>query len=148
MKKKIILLTYLVIALFILTGCIDDNYGEDSNYIITNLTENSWERTYNERLSNGRDAEILEHYEFQKNSKGFCKTHITYTNGKKEEKVFYFQYTFITPNYKYMLIDGSYWQIDKLTSSTLSIYETWENPLTTLGQAYRENKTFYGTSLK
>lgn len=84
--KKIILSTYLVIALFIITGCIDDNYEEDSNYIITHLTENSWERTYNERLSNGRDAEIPEHYEFQKNSKGFCKTHITYTNGKKEEK--------------------------------------------------------------
>lgn len=147
MKKKIILSTYLVIALFIITGCIDDNYGEDSNDIVTNLTENNWERTYNKRLQNGSDVKILEHYEFQKNSKGFCKTYTAYTNGKKEEKIFYFQYTFITPNYKYILIDGSYWQIDKLTSSILSIYETWENPLTTLGQPYRENKIFSGTPL-
>lgn len=148
MKKKITLLAYLVIALFIMTGCIDDNYGEDGNDIVTNLTENSWERKYNERLQNGKDVEILEHYEFHKNSKGFCKTYTTYTNGEKEEKVFYFQYTFITPNYKYILIDESYWQIDKLTPSILSVYETWENPLTTLGQAYRENKRFSGTPLK
>lgn len=65
MKKTLIgLLGSTVICVLFLAGCIDEHYGEDSNTIVTNLTGYAWERTFQIRTEDGRNAEVCEHYEF------------------------------------------------------------------------------------
>ena len=57
MKKTLIgLLGSTVICVLFLAGCIDEHYGEDSNTIVTNLTGYAWERTFQIRTEDGRDA--------------------------------------------------------------------------------------------
>ena len=120
MKKTLIgLLGSTVICVLFLAGCIDEHYGEDSNTIVTNLTGYAWERTFQIRTEDGRDAEVCEHY---------CR------------------YDFITPNNRYLLLDYCYWQIDRISSSVLSIYETFENPVVVMGQT-REYKSFSAVPL-
>ena len=63
-----------------------------------------------------------------------------------EEHVHYFRYDFITPNNRYLLLDYCYWQIDRISSSVLSIYETFENPVVVMGQT-REYKSFSAVPL-
>mgnify|MGYP000388121226 CR=1 FL=1 len=75
MKKTLIgLLGSTVICVLFLAGCIDEHYGEDSNTIVTNLTGYAWERTFQIRTEDGRDAEVCEHYEFGLNGKASCKS--------------------------------------------------------------------------
>ena len=70
MKKTLIgLLGSTVICVLFLAGCIDEHYGEDSNTIVTNLTGYAWERTFQIRTEDGRDAEVCEHYEFGLNGR-------------------------------------------------------------------------------
>ena len=58
MKKTLIgLLGSTVICVLFLAGCIDEHYGEDSNTIVTNLTGYAWERTFQIRTEDGRNAE-------------------------------------------------------------------------------------------
>ena len=130
MKKTLIgLLGSTVICVLFLAGCIDEHYGEDSNTIVTNLTGYAWERTFQIRTEDGRDAEVCEHYEFGLNGKASCKSRTTCDSEEVEEHVHYFRYDFITPNNRYLLLDYCYWQIDRISSSVLSIYETFENPV-------------------
>ena len=78
MKKTLIgLLGSTVICVLFLAGCIDEHYGEDSNTIVTNLTGYAWERTFQIRTEDGRDAEVCEHYEFGLNGKASCKSRTT-----------------------------------------------------------------------
>lgn len=70
MKKTLIgLLGSTVICVLFLAGCIDEHYGEDSNTIVTNLTGYAWERTFQIRTEDGRNAEVCEHYEFGLNGR-------------------------------------------------------------------------------
>lgn len=63
MKKTLIgLLGSTVICVLFLAGCIDEHYGEDSNTIVTNLTGYAWERTFQIRTEDGRNAEVCELY--------------------------------------------------------------------------------------
>ena len=99
MKKTLIgLLGSTVICVLFLAGCIDEHYGEDSNTIVTNLTGYAWERTFQIRTEDGRDAEVCEHYEFGLNGKASCKSRTTCDGEEVEEHVHYFRYDFITPN--------------------------------------------------
>ena len=123
-----------VICVLFLAGCIDEHYGEDSNTIVTNLTGYAWERTFQIRTEDGRDAEVCEHYEFGLNGKASCKSRTTCDGEEVEEHVHYFRYDFITPNNRYLLLDYCYWQIDRISSSVLSIYETFENPVVVMGR--------------
>ena len=135
MKKTLIgLLGSTVICVLFLAGCIDEHYGEDSNAIVTNLTGYAWERTFQIRTEDGRDAEVCEHYEFGLNGKASCKSRTTCDGEEVEEHVHYFRYDFITPNNRYLLLDYCYWQIDRISSSVLSIYETSDNPVIVMGQ--------------
>ena len=135
MKKTLIgLLGSTVICVLFLAGCIDEHYGEDSNTIVTNLTGYAWERTFQIRTEDGRDAEVCEHYEFGLNGKASCKSRTTCDGEEVEEHVHYFRYDFITPNNRYLLLDYCYWQIDRISSSVLSIYETSDNPVIVMGQ--------------
>ena len=78
MKKTLIgLLGSTVICVLFLAGCIDEHYGEDSNTIVTNLTGYAWERTFQIRTEDGRNAEVCEHYEFGLNGKASCKSRTT-----------------------------------------------------------------------
>ena len=131
MKKTLIgLLGSTVICVLFLAGCIDEHYGEDSNTIVTNLTGYAWERTFQIRTEDGRDAEVCEHCDGE----------------EVEEHVHYFRYDFITSNNRYLLLDYCYWQIDRISSSVLSIYETFENPVVVMGQT-REYKSFSAVPL-
>ena len=147
MKKTLIgLLGSTVICVLFLAGCIDEHYGEDSNAIVTNLTGYAWERTFQIRTEDGRDAEVCEHYEFGLNGKASCKSRTTCDGEEVEEHVHYFRYDFITPNNRYLLLDYCYWQIDRISSSGLSIYETSDNPVIVMGQT-REYKSFSAVPL-
>lgn len=147
MKKTLIgLLGSTVICVLFLAGCIDEHYGEDSNTIVTNLTGYAWERTFQIRTEDGRNAEVCEHYEFGLNGKASCKSRTTCDGEEVEEHVHYFRYDFITPNNRYLLLDYCYWQIDRISSSVLSIYETFENPVVVMGQI-REYKSFSAVPL-
>ena len=120
MKKTLIgLLGSTVICVLFLAGCIDEHYGEDSNTIVTNLTGYAWERTFQIRTEDGRNAEVCEHYEFGLNGKASCKSRTTCDGEEVEEHVHYFRYDFITPNNRYLLLDYCYWQIDRISSSVL-----------------------------
>lgn len=146
MKNKLKQTLYIIITTITLISCIDDNYGENSNIIVTNLTKSAWERTYQDQHNN-KNAKIIEHYEFKQNGKGFIKTSIIYNDGTKDEKMSYFQYLFTTPNFKYLLVGTYYWKIENITSTTLNIYETPEDPLTIMGQT-RVNKIFSALPLQ
>ena len=147
MKKTLIgLLGSTVICVLFLAGCIDEHYGEDSNTIVTNLTGYAWERTFQIRTEDGRDAEVCEHYEFGLNGKASCKSRTMCDGEEVEEHVHYFRYDFITPNNRYLLLDYCYWQIDRISSSVLSIYETSDNPVIVMGQT-REYKSFSAVPL-
>lgn len=90
MKKTLIgLLGSTVICVLFLAGCIDEHYGEDSNTIVTNLTGYAWERTFQIRTEDGRDAEVCEHYEFGLNGKASCKSRTTCDGEEVEEHVHY-----------------------------------------------------------
>ena len=145
MKKTLIgLLGSTVICVLFLAGCIDEHYGEDSNTIVTNLTGYAWERTFQIRTEDGRDAEVCEHYEFGLNGKASCKSRTTCDGEEVEEHVHYFRYDFITPNNRYLLLDYCYWQIDRISSSVLSIYETFENPVVVTGEGRLDHQTAMG----
>lgn len=75
-----------------------------------------------------------------------CKSRTTCDGEEVEEHVHYFRYDFITPNNRYLLQDYCYWQIDRISSSVLSIYETFENPVVVMGQT-REYKSFSAVPL-
>lgn len=149
MKKNLIQPFFLLAAAIIfLAGCIDDHYGEDKDSIAANLTGYAWERIYQIRTFEGRDAEVSEHYEFKANGRGFCKITTVYADsGEKDNYTFDFQYLFITPNNRYIFLDNCYWQIDRINSSTLDIYETTDNPVITMGQS-REYKSFSSVPLE
>ena len=114
--------------------------------LFTNLIGYAWERTFQIRTEDGRDAEVCEHYEFGLNGKASCKSRTTCDGEEVEEHVHYFRYDFITPNNRYLLLDYCYWQIDRISSSVLSIYETSDNPVIVMGQT-REYKSFSAVPL-
>ena len=77
------------------------------------------------------------------NGKASCKSRTTCDGEEVEEHVHYFRYDFITYN-RYLLLDYCYWQIDRISSSVLSIYETSDNPVIVMGQTreYKVSRLF------
>ena len=68
---------------------------------------------------------------------------MTDRNGKVEENILYFHWSFTTPNFKYIYLDlECYWEISKLTATQLCIYETWDDPLVVTGQHYRDYQEY------
>lgn len=115
-KTLIGLLGSTVICVLFLAGCIDEHYGEDSNTIVTNLTGYAWERTFQIRTEDGRNAEVCEHYEFGLNGKASCKSRTTCDSEEVEEHVHYFRYDLSLP-----ITDIFFWitATGRLTGSVL-----------------------------
>lgn len=123
-------------------GCVEKEgyYGENGNTIIVNLTNKEWSRKYRPDES-GHYVEVK--YIFKDNGSGIWKERVTDRNGKVEENILYFHWSFTTPNFKYIYLDlECYWEISKLTATQLCIYETWDDPLVVTGQHYRDYQEY------
>lgn len=143
--KRSINIVVAVSFFVIFLGCIEKNgyYGESGNAIITNLTEKEWNRQYHSVLSDGTEIDIYASYVFKKNGQGIYKEKAIYVDGKQEERISYFHWTFTTPNFKYIYLDlDCFWEIVELTSSQLCIYETWDDPLEYPNQHYKNYQEY------
>lgn len=143
--KTVIKLTSLVFTIFILLSCIEQegDYGEVGNEVISNLTNKEWNRKYHSVLDDGTEIDMDVTYVLKDNGNGIYKETATYKSGKIEERTSYFHWTFTTPNFKYIYLDlDCYWEIDKLTKSHLCIYETWDDPVVTPGQFYKDYQEY------
>lgn len=123
-------------------SCVEKNgyYEPGQEETISLLVDKTWEREYPVDL-NGKKFMCHEFWRFSDNGKGSYKTISTYEDGKKEEIVTYFQWSFTTPNFKIIYMDyPKYWEIEKLTETELNICETNEDPITVLDQAKRYRK--------
>lgn len=143
--KTVIKITSLVFTIFILLSCIEQegDYGEVGNEVISNLTNKEWNRKYHSVLDDGTEIDMDVTYVLKDNRKGIYKETATYKSGKIEERTSYFHWTFTTPNFKYIYLDlDCYWEIDKLTKSHLCIYETWDDPVVTPGQFYKDYQEY------
>lgn len=143
MKKYLLLFISIVFTLF---GCVEKegDYGATGNAIITNLTNKEWNRQFHSILSDGTELDMNVTYFFEDNGHGTYKEIASYKNGKKEERISYFHWTFTTPNFQYIYLDlNCYWEIAHLSTKQLSIYETWEDPLTNPGQTYRDYQEYH-----
>lgn len=139
------------ILLFLLTlyGCIEKEgyYGEVGNEVISNLTNKEWNRKYHSVWADGTEVDPDVTYIFKDNGSGSYKEIATFKSGKVEEVTSYFHWSFTTPNFKYIYLDFEcFWEIEKLTSNKLSIYETWNDPLTNPGQTYRDFQEYQYSS--
>lgn len=143
--KTVIKITSLVFTIFILLSCIEQegDYGEVGNEVISNLTNKEWNRKYHSVLDDGTEIDMDVTYVLKDNGNGIYKETATYKSGKIEERTSYFHWTFTTPNFKYIYLDlECYWEIDKLTKSHLCIYETWDDPVVTPGQFYKDYQEY------
>lgn len=143
--KTVIKITSLVFTIFILLSCIEQegDYGEVGNEVISNLTNKEWNRKYHSVLDDGTEIDMDVTYVLKDNGNGIYKETTTYKSGKIEERTSYFHWTFTTPNFKYIYLDlDCYWEIDKLTKSHLCIYETWDDPVVTPGQFYKDYQEY------
>ena len=143
--KTVIKITSLVFTIFILLSCIEQegDYGEAGNEVISNLTNKEWNRKYHSVLDDGTEIDMDVTYVLKDNGNGIYKETATYKSGKIEERTSYFHWTFTTPNFKYIYLDlDCYWEIDKLTKSHLCIYETWDDPVVTPGQFYKDYQEY------
>lgn len=134
------------IALLFLIGCVEKTgyYDDAQQNTIDNLTKNNgWERAYHMTSYDGRECDVYELYMFKGDASGSCKYVTTYEDGEVSENLTYFRWSFTIPNSRIIYLDyGLYWEVEKLTSDKLSIYETYDDPLTVFGQDYREFKEF------
>lgn len=143
--RTVIKITSLVFTIFILLSCIEQegDYGEVGNKVISNLTNKEWNRKYHSVLDDGTEIDMDVTYVLKDNGNGIYKETATYKSGKIEERTSYFHWTFTTPNFKYIYLDlDCYWEIDKLTKSHLCIYETWDDPVVTPGQFYKDYQEY------
>lgn len=143
--RTVIKITSLVFTIFILLSCIEQegDYGEVGNEVISNLTNKEWNRKYHSVLDDGTEIDMDVTYVLKDNGNGIYKETATYKSGKIEERTSYFHWTFTTPNFKYIYLDlDCYWEIDKLTKSHLCIYETWDDPVVTPGQFYKDYQEY------
>lgn len=143
--KTVIKITSLVFTIFTLLSCIEQegDYGEVGNEVISNLTNKEWNRKYHSVLDDGTEIDMDVTYVLKDNGNGIYKETATYKSGKIEERTSYFHWTFTTPNFKYIYLDlDCYWEIDKLTKSHLCIYETWDDPVVTPGQFYKDYQEY------
>ena len=98
-------------------------------------------------IKNGTEVDLDVTYIFKDNGSGSYKEIATFKSGKVEEVTSYFHWSFTTPNFKYIYLDFEcFWEIEKLTSNKLSIYETWNDPLTNPGQTYRDFQEYQYSS--
>jgi hypothetical protein len=69
---KTIIKLNLLITIFLLSNCIEKEgyYDHNQENIISNLTENKWERKYHDQLDNGVEMDIHEIYTFSENGSG------------------------------------------------------------------------------
>lgn len=140
--KRIIELLIISTISILFYGCVEKEgyYGENGNTIIVNLTNKEWSRKYRPDES-GHYVEVK--YIFKDNGSGIWKERVTDRNGKVEENILYFHWSFTTPNFKYIYLDlECYWEISKLTATQLCIYETWDDPLVVTGQHYRDYQEY------
>lgn len=149
MTKK----TNLVLALLliVLTGCVEKTgyYDSGEQRIIDNLTKNkSWEREYHTKLDNGEEFDVHEIWIFKDNGSGSFKNITTYENGKSNEVINYFRWSFTIPNFGVIYMDyGLFWEINLLTPSELHVYETYYDPITVPGQEYRDYQEYSAVPL-
>lgn len=146
---KTIIKLNLLITIFLLSSCIEKEgyYDHNQENIISNLTENKWERKYHDQLDNGVEMDIHEIYTFSENGSGSFQVTTTYMDGKTENNTSYFHWSFITPNFKYIYMDYPlFWEIKELTNKKLSIIETYKDPINEPNQNYRDFQKY--TSIK
>lgn len=137
------------LSLMLVTSCAEKtgyyNPGEES--IVTNLVSNSWERIYQDNL-NGQKYTTHESFVFKNDGSGHEKSVTTYDNGKTEENIAYFHWAFTTPNYAVIYIDSrGYWEIKKLTSKQLHVYETYKDPTVEISQSYKDYREYEAKAL-
>lgn len=132
--------------LCLLAGCVEKSgyYDEGQQKTIDDLTRNNgWERSYHRTSFDSKEYDVYELWTFKSDGTGSSKSVLTYDDGERTENSYYFRWSFTIPNFKIIYMsNGLYWEIDKLTSGQLHIYETYDDPLTVPGQDYREYKKF------
>lgn len=129
-KHGISRIIYLLFSVLLLTSCVkkDDGYNAGQQTVINNLTDKHWERKFHDSFE-GQESETHEIWIFEKNGKGSHKTITTYEQGKEEECIAYFNWSFVTPSFNIIYMDHPrYWKIDKLTAKKLCIYQSFNNP--------------------
>lgn len=141
--------SYLYLSLIILSllsGCVEKSgyYDDGQQEVIDNLTKNKgWERRFHTTSYDGRGCDVYELWTFKDDASGSRKFVWNYDDGKTEESLAYFHWSFTIPNFSIIYMDsGLYWEIDKLTPSQMHIYETYDDPVTVPGQDYREYREY------
>lgn len=132
-----------ILCILVLNGCIEKAgyYDHRQQSVINDLTNKSWERDFRVDRSDG--FKVHETWVFKNDGAGYCKIVDTYDNGKQEERISYFRWTFTTPDFSVIYMDyGLFWEINKLVPQNLHIYETYNDPVTVPGQSYRDYKEF------
>lgn len=137
---------WLLAMLFLLVGCVEKTgyYDAGQQQVIDNLTKNKgWERTHHMTSYDGRECDVYELWIFKSDATGSRKFVWTYEDGEENENMSYFRWAFTIPNFSIIYMDsGLYWDIEKLTSDQLHVYETYDDPITVPGQEYREYKEY------
>ena len=143
-KRSCLYLLFILLSL--LSGCVEKTgyYDDGQQGIIDDLTKNKgWERTFHTISYDGRECDIYELWTFKDDASGSRKFVRNYDDGKTEEYIDYFRWSFTIPNFSIIYMDsGLYWEIEKLTPDKLHIYETYNDPITVPGQDYREYREY------
>lgn len=144
MKRQLSIGCFSLVILFLLAGCVEKTgyYEPGEQQIIDNLTGNkSWERDFYVERDGGFD--VHETWVFKDDGSGSCEVETTYNNGQTEERLTYFRWSFTMPDFSVIYLDyGLFWDVKKLTSDKLYIYETYDDPVTVPGQTYRGYKEY------
>lgn len=142
---------YVLVLVFASISCVEKTgyYELNQREIIDNLVNSNWTRSYYAKLDNGEEFDVEEIWAFKEDGSGYCKNRTIYKDKGTDEKITYFHWAFTTPNFDIIYLDyGLFWEIDKLTSDKLCIFETYKDPLVVLGQTYRDYQEFESIPVK
>lgn len=129
MTHKIIILIVLSINL---TGCeIDSTSYETEPWqekMVEDLTAKEWIRSYKKYIDK-QEIDEQEIVKLNKDGSGYWISYSSNNNQPPIEHRGYFKWTFTNPAYEYIYRDNrSYWKIKKLTSDSLCVYESHQDP--------------------
>lgn len=127
---------YAIIAIVLLSSC-DGKSGYMTPYEnerLELLTGTKWIRIMQDD-SNPDNAPSYELWIFNKNTKCTCETGAIINDKLIVSDTDYLQWQFTTSNYSVLYFtNGKYWLINLLDASTLSVSQTWEDPVITPDQ--------------
>ncbi len=132
MTLKIIISVLIVLSIN-LAGCeIDSTSYETEPWqekMVEDLTAKEWIRSNKKYINNKQEIDEQEIVKLNKDGSGYWISYSSKNNQAPIEHRGYFKWTFTNPAYEYIYMDdNSYWKIEKLTSDSLCVYESHQNP--------------------